>query len=450
MIKLKARLQCWQPFDEQQIREMNNIFSNVSEQKSMFKLIWLFFKWLLLLQIVFILFVIISAWLPNAGIRKNITKSLPSVIKEGDYPEPMIKKRKHGLDYSMDAFTMNIIFSTDNDNPLKSAILASSRHSDLPDKSKWEQLKFSIENESTEVNLNYPRYWHGGTSLFRIFFLFVDFDGVKSAIYLLTSFLFVILGLLLFQKSTWSETLLFFLGLIFVNLYISQFSMQFSPVLIISLVASILLLNLKTTDFTKSLVVFLVAGAATSFMDLLTTPLLTFGLPALIWIHISTNSELRNRFKKLILLGVFWFGAYTLTWFTKWVITALVTDFPIFSNVFTEVLYVTNAASSNLLTPLIININQLPLVLINIIFLIQLLLLLFFFNPKGVDNAILYIVVAIIPFLWYLIMSDHSVRHYWFTYRTLSISLIGIFLTFNALLDKERLIGWINKLRLLP
>ncbi len=421
--------------------------NNISKQSAPLKYIWLFSKYLLLLQTLFFSFIIISAWLPNENYRKNISKSLSSVIKEGDYPEPMIKKRKHGLDYSMDAFTMNIIYSVDNKNPLKSAILASSKHSDLPDLSKWDQLKFSIENDSISPNLNYPRYWHGGASLFRYFFLFTDFDGVKWAIYFITSILFLIFGLMLFQKTNMVDTLLFFLGFVFVNSYISQFSMQFAPVLIITLLTSISIIYQNSKSFTRTLIIFLVAGAATSFMDLLTTPLITFGLPVLIWIRINPNLSFSKHFGKIVLMGVFWIGAYSITWLTKWMLTAFFTDFQIFTNVLNEISSVTNNSPTNLFLPVIKNINQLPLVFINIIFLFQILLLLFFFKPKGIYNAILYCLISLIPILWFIIMADHSVRHYWFTYRALSISLIGLFYTFNALLDKEKFIEWIVQKR---
>ena len=75
----------------------------------------LLLKWVILVGLLS-LFTILSTVIPEQSIRKNIERSLLSVEKEGDFPEPMIKQRKHGLDYSMDGMIMNQIYTIDNKN----------------------------------------------------------------------------------------------------------------------------------------------------------------------------------------------------------------------------------------------------------------------------------------------------------------------------------------------
>jgi hypothetical protein len=61
------------------------------------------------------------------------------------------------------------------------------------------------------------------------------------------------------------------------------------------------------------------------------------------------------------------------------------------------------------------------------------------FNKKGISKAILYLLVAALPFVWYFGAANHSYDHNWFTYRIQAISISGVLLAINNLIHWEKL-----------
>ena len=43
-------------------------------------------------------------------------------------------------------------------------------------------------------------------------------------------------------------------------------------------------------------------------------------------------------------------------------------------------------------------------------------------------QAGLYLLVAFAPYIWYLVLSNHSYVHFWFTYRLQAVSITAILL----------------------
>lgn len=409
----------------------------------------LLLKWVILVGLLS-LFTILSTVIPAQSIRKNIERSLLSVEKEGDFPEPMIKQRKHGLDYSMDGMIMNQIYTIDNKNPISSAILVKSLHSDQPGVSKWYELDFNIKNNTREPNLNYPRYWHGSTFLFRLLFTFLDFNGLKELIYFASSLLLILFLVTLAKYIGVLSAMMYAIGLIFVNIYVMQFSLQFAPVLLISLGIGLLLgSSKKQMTHAKALTIFMITGSLTSYFDLLTAPLLTLGLPLLVWasfLVIDEDTKFKTLISKLLNLIAIWTAAFALTWFVKWVLAAIFTDFPIFQNVLHEATQLSKGMNNERIQSVVMNVNQLPLVLFNSVLSILIIFSVFFFNKKGLKKALLIGVIAVLPFFWLLIMAHHSVIHYWFTYRILAISMIGLLLMVKHIIDWDSLFKRIPKI----
>ncbi len=424
---------------------MNKGLSSISEPTSWFKLLRPFLLWLLTLQLAFFLFTIVSAWLPATNIHRNIESSVEAVIQQGDYPEPLIKGRKHSLDYSMDAMMVNMIYTIDPSSPLNSALLLNSRHSNGPYVSQWNQVKYNIENKTLEPNLQYPRYWHGSTFFFRWFFLFSTFNDLKWILYVITSLLLLVSAINLYRELASAQTLALFTSFFFVNGYIMQFSMQFAPILLITFASVVAITRIEASNEQKAGLIFLFAAAFTAFFDLLTTPLMSFGIPLLIWINRQTDLESKN-FKQLIAkpvwFGLIWLTAFTITWASKWILTWMLTDFPIFSNVFNEAAHLSADQEGSRIHAIVDNVNQLPLVIINSMLFILGMFAVFFHKPhQGKKNLLLFL-TALLPFVWLMLMANHSIIHSWFTYRMLAISLTGLFFIFINMISEEKLIAF--------
>ena len=82
-------------------------------------------------------------------------------------------------------------------------------------------------------------------------------------------------------------------------------SMQFSSVLYIFLIAMIVMLLFHEKLKNKYGYFFLIIGMMTSFFDLLTYPVATFGIPIILF-FILENKSLKEGIKDLIIYGLAW------------------------------------------------------------------------------------------------------------------------------------------------
>ncbi len=390
-----------------------------------------------LLVLIFIMFSFLSCLLPDEPVRKNIERSVQYLEGISEYPEPIISGRKHSLDYYMDGLIMNMIYSIDNEEPFKSAMSGRSRQQGGPYTTQIDQLKYSIENKNLAPNVEYARYWHGNTFFFRFFFMFMDYNELKWFIYMITSLLLVVFTIVLYQNTGGLRTLGMISGLLMVNIYLMQFSMQLSPVLMIGIVACFIL-NRRFRKRPETVpFVFFFAGAFVSYFDLLTAPLLTLGLPMLLWIGLETkrsDHSILHSLKKLVQFGSLWSVAYAGIWGVKWLLTWPFIGYDIFKDVKAQVLLRASAVDNSRISAVATNFNQLPLVVINLILIVLLILVIFRFNRRGIKQSVLYLAVAVLPFIWYLATANHSVYHFWYTYRNLGITVSGVFLAFISLI----------------
>lgn len=399
-----------------------------------------YLKTFIILILLFFTFSFISSLLPDAPIRKNIEQSIRYVDCLIDYPEPMIDGQKHSLDYAMDGLITNMIYTIDNQEPLKSALMGRSRMQNGKYISQWHNLKYNIHNNTLKPNINYARYWHGNTFFYRYFFLFTNYNELKWIIYLLTSLLISVFTIVLYRRTGVLKTLAILSGLFFVNIYIMQFSMQLSPVLIISLVSGIFLIGRYNKNPDSVFLLFFIIGGVTSYFDLLTAPLLTCGIPALIWISLdakNTEKPFWVSFRQLVTMGALWAIGYISLWAIKWGISAPLVDFNLFTDVQQQISLRSQSVNNSRLSAINLNFNQLPLVFINLILLALLVPAIFHFNRKGTKHALLYLSVAFLPFIWYFATANHSSGHFWYTYRILAISISGVMLAFISLVSWE-------------
>ena len=405
--------------------------------------ILLYLKVFVLLVCIFLGFSLLSVLIPNEPVRKNIESSIKDVINQPDYPDLIIKGDHHRLDYAMDGQISNIIYTIDNQEPLKSALLGRCRMEDGPYTSQWKHLSYNISHNNLKPNVNYARYWHGNSFFFRIFYSFTNFNEIKWLIFFITSVLMAAFAMLLYRETGGLNAMAMLAGLFFVNVYIMQFSMQMSPVLIISIIAGFFLISRMKRKKGNIGLLFFITGAVTNYFDLLTAPLLTLGFPMLIWV--SMNKEEGNLKKdvisgiqQLVGFGLLWSTGYLGAWVFKVLITIPFADFDIFADVKNQFLLRSGSEGINRMSAIEANFNFLPLVFMNLILITLLIFSILYFKKKGITKAILYLAVAFVPYIWFYVTANHSYLHNWFTYRIQAIAISGVFLAFISLIDWER------------
>lgn len=305
-------------------------------------------------------------------------------------------------------------------------------------------MEYSIKNKNQPTNNHYARYWHGNSFLFRYFYSFLHFNDIKLYIFIITSILLTIFIMFSYKTVGSRKTLAILTGLFFVNFYIMLFSMQMSPVLLITLIVGMMILSKGKSDPKPPYLILFLTGMIVNYFDLLTAPVLTLGIPLLLFISLQHDEEFtRKSFitkaTQLLSMGLLWLTGYTGAWIAKILITYPFCSFNLIDDFIAQFTLRAGTQEFTRFDAIDKNLNLIQLPAINFILLVLIILAIIRFNRKGIVNSLLFILVALTPFLWIIATANHTYYHNWFTYRMLAVSISGFMLAFISLIDWDRL-----------
>ena len=287
-------------------------------------------------------------------------------------------------------------------------------------------------------NKKYGRYWHGSTFLMRYLLLAWSYDSIRMLFYILSSLLILFTLLRMHNKTgTWTAAVTL-LAFTMIYGYVMQFSIQIMPVLVLSLAGILLMLDEKRDKMVGCFVI----GSLTAYFDLLTTPLLTIGIPLIAWIlvHREDKQSLGKSMLEMLKLAAIWGLAFTLTWGLKWILATLTTDANIWADAMQNVAHRSNYIEDyTRLDAIIINFNLLSTKYILFTAIVMLALMAFRFRREGWRPALLLLLISLVPYLWYFVVANHSYEHFWFTYRLQLVSILALFGAIGCLTDWKKL-----------
>lgn len=284
------------------------------------------------------------------------------------------------------------------------------------------------------------RYWNGFLVLLRPLLIFFNYDGLRYLNIFILLFLFtaVIIRLKSALGSLYTVAFVAIMGMC--HFYIFPFSMAFT--LLFSLVMLAILFIIKfSPQLMKGSVLycasFFAIGSITNFFDFLIGPLLTLGLPLVVLFLLRLKSvphTLGNNVGFLLSGSACWFGGYALTWVANWLLSACATGISV-SNMVSSIINFRLFGNEDypLDRALMLQLNWdgffpkwfWPL------FAVALLLWLACFirhhrTWRAIGAASPLLGLCAYPYLWYVVMANHSQIHYWFTYRLQAISLFAL------------------------
>lgn len=374
-------------------------------------------------------FAVLSCLLPDKSIKMHIAESAPKMVEEGLYPQAIIRVEQCQMDNFTDALIMNQMYNIDHKHPVKSAmkmIRSSEKGRD------WDQpglLLRKVNGENLE-DQHYARYWHGSTFLFRPLFLVMDFLTLQHILFIVSSILIVLLLCAYYPRAGLMKTIALALGFLLTYGFVMQFSMQFFPVLALTVIGSLLVVKHK--ESTNFGLLFFVIGSLTCYFDLLTTPLLTLGIPLAVMLSLKREDEFSFKdnlieISKLILL---WGLGFALTFGTKWALASLILGQNIFSDAYEVSLYRMEAEEFTRWEALTKNFGMLNLWMISIAAVVLLLLSIINRLKISYKKVILFLIIGLMPYVWYLLLANHSYLHWWFTYRLQAITVVCLLFMF--------------------
>lgn len=402
----------------------------------------------------FLILLYISSLIPSKYIKPNVIKSANILQKQTNNYVIRIRGINIPFDNYTDSLMINTSYSIDSNNPLYSSLVA--RKNYIPNVTKvihndtTGELEFSklgqvgdlidTINENVYESYEYARYWHGYLVFLRPLLLIFDISGIR----IINIILFVILGIILlylvYKKIDLIESIIMLIALFSVDYLYIGLSLQGTPAFLITIISSIFIL-IKYNKIKNINIIFFIIGIVLAFMDFLTNPLITLGIPLAIYFLLKQKDKelsLKEIIKTLIFICISWSLGYLITWFTKWVILDLLYGKNIIKTSINQLFYrvgINNAPG--IIATIFKNTYVVMPILLIIIFSSLIIIIVKHKSIKFNYIKILpYVFICVLPFIWYALLRNHSYYHCAFTYRTLLLTITCIPLILVKLIKK--------------
>lgn len=397
---------------------------------------------IIFLSILLLCFISITAvhLIPNEKAILHINESISQLESEGLYPRMYFNKPSTQLDNFTDSIMLNIAASGNSNKPIYSAMNSSvTINTSVEEPSPIDNLS-AFKNLEESKKGSYSRYWHGYILFLKPLLTFFTYEEIRFLNMCIMMTLFTITSILLNKELGFKYTLCFLGTMMFVMFPIIPMSLQFSSVFYIMLLSMIyiLLRYRKIYETKNSIYTFLIIGCMTSFIDFLTAPLITLGIPLILYLALCTEKidiSYKNVFYELIMNCILWCFGYLSMWASKWILGSFVLRENILKNAMLQASFRTSSSLPNgdkitLLRVLILNFETILSFLPKVVILgsvITIFIFSFIFRKKTnkIMNTIPTLLIGIFPILWYILLTNHSTIHYWFTFRNLSITIFA-------------------------
>lgn len=302
------------------------------------------------------------------------------------------------------------------------------------------------EEDIADTEESYARYWHGYLIFLKPLLLIMNYGEIRALLMFIQLAFFMIIICELLKKR--SELVFpFFITWIFLNPVSTMLSLQYNTVLIVTFVAIFFICKfsdkINCTKLYEWSLFFLCIGILTSYFDLLTYPLVTLGIPLIVWISIYMSGNFQDDIIIIIRMAAFWGVGYACMWASKWILGSVITGKNVLANA-AEV--IVSRTSSNVadtafnyldvIKAQISSSHQTTWEMVVICVIIAYILILMKNKKVNWHLALTFFVIALFPFVWYGVLKNHSYIHSYFTYRELAISICAFF-TYIMLQRKE-------------
>ncbi len=390
--------------------------------------------------------------LPLSSIEKNVRLSATTIRNEGTYPK-VTKYATSQLDNFTDSIMM-LEATDDSDVPnIEKTVFVYHGVIDGMDRAEGLAAHF-IDGKEFTREYDYSRYWHGYLIILKPLFSLFGYSTIRIINGIVQLMVTGLILILMYRRGLKRVIVPYVISYLMLMPVAMAKSMQFSVCFYVMSLGVILLLatskmsndghdNEESIDRFEmcAIFVFLNMGICTAYFDLLTYPIATFGVTAVIYLLLTETAGLMHRLANLVRNGVLWCVGYGGMWISKWILGSLITGINLFENAATVFKQRTAAESADGLEHFgiyyVLRANygaflKTPATLIMIIFFIYTVCrVLIAIRARRVSfrdvivQAIPYIILALAPTVWYVFARNHSAIHYWFTNKACIVTALA-------------------------
>jgi hypothetical protein len=284
------------------------------------------------------------------------------------------------------------------------------------------------------TQINYTRYWHGWQLFLRPLLLFANLSTIRFLLMVLELTLTLLVTARLCRRDVLAglPLLAFWLSLYPPALF---FSLQYGSVYCVTLLGCLGLLYGKEKH---PALLFELLGIAAAYFDFLSYPLVALGVPLALYLSLTAGSERRLAPRAGDALGLCfcWGFGYAFMWAGKWLLTSLLTGIDAVGDSLSSAAYrIAGQTGEERITALTAIGRNLRFFAYKGLLLSLALLaaaglwLLLRRKRRGVCAADVLGLLgcALMPFVWYALLANHSQIHTFFTYRELGVTVFALF-----------------------
>lgn len=395
--------------------------------------------------------------IPREKIQANMETSAEYLQQKGAaFPFTVLGLNCSKADYYADAVLLNVAYYMDSDHPAESISWARFYSEDAFD---WNGMVTGYFPDAVEKhpepNQQYLRYWHGSLAIVRPLLIWFSIGGIYK---LLGALLWILLGsiiVLLFYKGFRKEAVAFILAMIVVSVWFVPVCLEYIWMFLLMAATSLIVIHLSFKQkYQRMPGLFLCVGMIAAFLDFFTTETITLLIPLMfMFMILHRQREGSPDWFTAAKCAVLWGTGYVAMWVTKWAFAAVILKrdvMPYVQNSIVEHLETADRLSLPELWLKSIRQNIYNLATLNYGMTGAVLTLLIFFcfvflpvcfNRMTLKKRIqkkwclLYLAIGSVPFLRFVVISEHSAVHAWFTYRALAASVMAFIMAFYELVD---------------
>lgn len=284
---------------------------------------------------------------------------------------------------------------------------------------------------------SYSRYWHGYLVVLKPLLMVMGYLGIRSMNRILQPLLVLAVAVVLWRKRGFLPLVPLAAAYLFLRPESVAFSMQFSTVFYPAMAALLVMAWFYDwlSQENRFLYLFLLLGIVTNYLDFLTYPIASLGIPMGMRLCLSQKTRCRDQVKQVVLCSICWGFGYFGMWIGKWIMGSLLLDQNIIADALNQAQFrsSTEVGAGTVSRRLVILRNLYTgtggrLWLVGLF--LAAVLAVALWQARGnwkklVLRAVPFLLVALMPFVWYGVLCNHSFVHHWFTYRALAVSVFA-------------------------
>lgn len=303
-----------------------------------------------------------------------------------------------------------------------------------------QSLKDYLDNTPQPREVSYGRYWHGYLVVLKPLLFLTSFNTIRlinSALQLILTGMVIVK---ITEKNKRNLAKAFLVSIPFLFFVSTYSSLSLSICFYIMLITLLVQLQWEKQIYDKKRYpeFFFAVGMLTSYFDFFTYPLITLAYPLCVYFYLHHEEKKVNEVKQMLVLSLQWGIGYAGMWVGKWILSDLLTG----SNTIKDALETVfvrsgSAENQNRITGFddVISLNIQPYANWCFVLLAVLILLMFVWGMKqcGAKNtfkqipgSVIFILIALYPFVWYFLMQNHCEQHWQYTCRIISVAVFAV------------------------